>query len=221
MPPPAPSSWTSAWSRCSPPAPSCCWTASSTPRWPTREPDARWGWSRCARSTASPPAPWSPTARCCCASRPAAGRERQRERAAQPDRLEREGEGFFEQIAAAYEELARAEPQRIRIDRRRPAAPAGARGRRSRRRRGPAASTPAPGTSMGGAACSPLHPHHQPLRRSDRGRRLRRPSDTRLHRLGASSASAPPNPTGRSPCATPWPRPASASPPPGRNSPTG
>ncbi len=46
---------------------------------------------------------------------PAAGRERQRERAVSPDRLEREGDGFFEQIAAAYEELARAQPQRIRI----------------------------------------------------------------------------------------------------------
>ena len=46
---------------------------------------------------------------------PAAGRERQRERALSPDRLEREGDGFFEQIAAAYEELARAQPQRIRV----------------------------------------------------------------------------------------------------------
>jgi len=46
---------------------------------------------------------------------PAAGRERQRERALSPDRLEREGEGFFEEIAAAYEALARAEPERIRI----------------------------------------------------------------------------------------------------------
>jgi dTMP kinase len=46
---------------------------------------------------------------------PAAGRERQHERALSPDRLEREGDGFFEQIAAAYDELARAEPERIRI----------------------------------------------------------------------------------------------------------
>ncbi len=46
---------------------------------------------------------------------PATGRERQRERALSPDRLEREGEGFFEEIAAAYEALARAEPERIRI----------------------------------------------------------------------------------------------------------
>jgi len=46
---------------------------------------------------------------------PAAGRQRQRERALTPDRLEREGDGFFERIAAAYDELARAEPGRIRI----------------------------------------------------------------------------------------------------------
>ena len=46
---------------------------------------------------------------------PAAGRRRQHERALSPDRLELEGDGFFEQIAAAYEELARADPERIRI----------------------------------------------------------------------------------------------------------
>ena len=45
---------------------------------------------------------------------PQTGRERQRERAQEPDRLEREGEGFFSAIAAAYEELARAEPGRVR-----------------------------------------------------------------------------------------------------------
>jgi dTMP kinase len=46
---------------------------------------------------------------------PAAGRARQHERAEQPDRLEREGEGFFAAIAAAYDELAAAEPKRIRV----------------------------------------------------------------------------------------------------------
>lgn len=45
---------------------------------------------------------------------PAAGRERQRTRALAPDRLEREDEAFFEAIAAAYDELAAAEPRRIR-----------------------------------------------------------------------------------------------------------
>jgi dTMP kinase len=46
---------------------------------------------------------------------PADGRLRQRERADVPDRLERESERFFAAIAAAYEELARAEPRRIRV----------------------------------------------------------------------------------------------------------
>ncbi len=58
---------------------------------------------------------------------PAEGRARQRERARQherasqqgqprePDRLEREGEGFYAAIASAYEQLARDEPQRIRV----------------------------------------------------------------------------------------------------------
>jgi dTMP kinase len=46
---------------------------------------------------------------------PARGRERQRERALEPDRLELEAEAFFARIARAYEELTRAEPQRIRV----------------------------------------------------------------------------------------------------------
>jgi dTMP kinase len=46
---------------------------------------------------------------------PAAGRARQMQRAQSPDRLEREDESFFASIAAAYEELARAEPERIRV----------------------------------------------------------------------------------------------------------
>jgi dTMP kinase len=45
---------------------------------------------------------------------PAAGRARQIERAQRPDRLERESEAFFAAIAAAYDELASAEPERIR-----------------------------------------------------------------------------------------------------------
>jgi dTMP kinase len=43
---------------------------------------------------------------------PGVGRERSRGRAA-PDRLELESDGFFDRIARAYDELARAEPQRI------------------------------------------------------------------------------------------------------------
>jgi dTMP kinase len=46
---------------------------------------------------------------------PAAGRERQAGRDELPDRLEREDEAFFACIAAAYDELAAAEPQRIRV----------------------------------------------------------------------------------------------------------
>lgn len=45
---------------------------------------------------------------------PVAGHARQRVRGGAPDRLEREGEGFFTTIAAAYEELAREQPERIR-----------------------------------------------------------------------------------------------------------
>jgi dTMP kinase len=46
---------------------------------------------------------------------PAAGRARQAGRDELPDRLEREDEAFFACIAAAYDELAAAEPHRIRV----------------------------------------------------------------------------------------------------------
>ncbi|HEY2398163.1 MAG TPA: dTMP kinase [Solirubrobacteraceae bacterium] len=46
---------------------------------------------------------------------PEAGRARQRERALEPDRLEREDEQFFAAIASAYDELAREEPARVRV----------------------------------------------------------------------------------------------------------
>jgi dTMP kinase len=45
---------------------------------------------------------------------PAGGRARQDTRALEPDRLELESEGFFTTIAAAYDELAGEEPERIR-----------------------------------------------------------------------------------------------------------
>jgi dTMP kinase len=45
---------------------------------------------------------------------PSTGRLRQGGRGEQPDRLEREGKRFFDAIADAYEQLARAEPERIR-----------------------------------------------------------------------------------------------------------
>jgi dTMP kinase len=46
---------------------------------------------------------------------PEDARSRAHERALQPDRLELEGDDFFATIAAAYDELARAEPERIRV----------------------------------------------------------------------------------------------------------
>lgn len=46
---------------------------------------------------------------------PAEGRARQAGRAGEPDRLEREDAAFFARIAAAYDELAAREPERIRV----------------------------------------------------------------------------------------------------------
>jgi dTMP kinase len=46
---------------------------------------------------------------------PRTGRARQLGRAEAPDRLEQEGEDFFAAIAAAYDVLAAAEPQRVRV----------------------------------------------------------------------------------------------------------
>lgn len=46
---------------------------------------------------------------------PIVGRARLSERGRQPDRVEREGERFFEAVALAYERLARAEPDRVRV----------------------------------------------------------------------------------------------------------
>jgi dTMP kinase len=46
---------------------------------------------------------------------PATGRARLGTRALAPDRLERESAEFFARVAAAYDELARAEPQRVRL----------------------------------------------------------------------------------------------------------
>jgi dTMP kinase len=46
---------------------------------------------------------------------PATGRARQQGRGQAPDRLEREADGFFATIAAAYDDLAAREPGRIRV----------------------------------------------------------------------------------------------------------
>jgi dTMP kinase len=45
----------------------------------------------------------------------ATGRDRQADRGADPDRLEREDGAFFDAVARVYEELAAAEPDRIRV----------------------------------------------------------------------------------------------------------
>ncbi len=46
---------------------------------------------------------------------PGLGRTRQARRAEAPDRLEREGEAFFEAIADAYDRLAARAPERVRV----------------------------------------------------------------------------------------------------------
>jgi dTMP kinase len=46
---------------------------------------------------------------------PATGRARQQGRDEAPDRLEREQQAFFDAIARAYDELAAADPQRVRV----------------------------------------------------------------------------------------------------------
>ena len=46
---------------------------------------------------------------------PAVGRARQAQRGGAPERLELEGDDFFERIARAYEELAALEPERVRV----------------------------------------------------------------------------------------------------------
>jgi dTMP kinase len=46
---------------------------------------------------------------------PAQGRARSLDRATPPDRLEREADEFFARVAVAYDELAAAEPKRVRI----------------------------------------------------------------------------------------------------------
>ncbi len=46
---------------------------------------------------------------------PAAGRARATGRGEEADRLEREGDDFFATIAAAYDEIAAADPGRVRV----------------------------------------------------------------------------------------------------------
>ena len=99
--------------RCWSPGRRSCSTASSTRRSPTRAPGAASGSRRSAPSTRSGPAGSRPTARCCCGSTPRAGLGRIAGRP--PDRLEREDVAFFETIAAAYDALAAADPDRFAV----------------------------------------------------------------------------------------------------------
>jgi len=46
---------------------------------------------------------------------PGVGRSRQQGRSDEPDRLEREDEGFFERVAATYEQIASTAPGRVRV----------------------------------------------------------------------------------------------------------
>ncbi len=46
---------------------------------------------------------------------PRVGRARQQGRSGDPDRLERENEDFFARVAEAYEQIAAAEPERVRV----------------------------------------------------------------------------------------------------------
>ena len=103
-------------------------------RLPGRRPRAR-GRARCARSTRSRPAACAPDRTLLLRIDPALGRARQDGRGEAPDRLEREADGFFAAIAAAYDALAAAEPQRIRALDASAAAPSRARRRRWRRSR--------------------------------------------------------------------------------------
>ena len=75
---------TGALGRCSPAARSCCSTASSTPRWPTRAPGASWGSSRSARSTSFATGGLQPDRTLLLRIAPATGRARQSARAAAP-----------------------------------------------------------------------------------------------------------------------------------------
>ena len=93
----------------------CCSTASSTPRSPTRAPGAGWAWSGRARSTRFATGGLTPDRTLLLRIDPAAGLARAGRRAADADRLEREELAFFAAIARAYDELAAAEPERIRV----------------------------------------------------------------------------------------------------------
>ncbi len=74
-----------------------------------------WASSRCGRSTSSRRPAWPPTARSCWRSPPGSRANAWRADGGRPERLEREPYEFFEEVAAAYEQLAQAEPERFAV----------------------------------------------------------------------------------------------------------
>ena len=114
--PRAPSSWRSACARCSATG---SWVlldrfVDSSLAYQGAGAGARGG-PRCASSTASRTGGLVPDRTLLLALDPAAGRARLAGRGEEPDRLEAEDAAFFARVAAAYEELAREEPERIRV----------------------------------------------------------------------------------------------------------
>ena len=122
--------------RCSTTAAGCCSTASSTPRSPTRAPARGLGVDRVRELNRFATGGLVPDRTLLLALDPAAGRARLAGRGEEPDRLEAEDATFFARVAAAYADLAREEPERIRRARRRRRRARGA-GRRARGARRP------------------------------------------------------------------------------------
>ena len=101
-------------SRCSTRARSCCSTASSTPRSPTRAPAASSASSEVRAINRFATGGLAPDRTLLLRIAPAAGRARQAERAPSPTASSARTRPSSRRIAAAYDELARAEPQRFR-----------------------------------------------------------------------------------------------------------
>ena len=90
-------------------------TASSTPRSPTRARAAGSAWRRSGGSTCSARAGCCPTGRCCCGSTRRPRWPVRRAAARPPTGSSRRSADFFAAIAAAYDALAAAEPERFAV----------------------------------------------------------------------------------------------------------
>ena len=101
--------------RCWTKARSCCWTATSTPRWPTRAPRAGLASSSVREINRFATADLQPERTLLLRISPADGRARQAERAESPDRLERESGEFFARDRRRLRRAGGAEPERIRV----------------------------------------------------------------------------------------------------------